>query len=358
MKRYGNLFEQAFTLENLHAAYLDARRHKRATRACFQFERGLGANLNDLHNELHSGSYQPRPYHTFTVFEPKPRIIHAPAFRDCVVQHAIYRIINPIFDRSFIDQSYACRKGQGTHKCADYAQNALRQSKPGSYTLKLDIRKFFYSIDRDILSRIIERKIKDPRMLAVMLKFTEHSEPAGIPIGNLLSQIYALIYLNPLDHYIKRQLKVKKYARYVDDFVLFDLTIDQARQYKEKIETFIHESLKLKLSKWTIAKTSKGINFVGYRTWRNHRFIRKYSLYKAKKAIKKGKMESLASLIGHARYTGSLRHILYTTQELNYALHCSLPARIRRLHHTPPAHPRASQRRRRRATGNNPGTTR
>lgn len=121
MKRYGNLFEEAFTLDALYQGYLDARKSKRNKRACFNFERQLSFNLNSLHEELHSGCYKPMPYYQFTIYEPKERIIYAPAFRDCVVQHAIYRVIYPLFDRTFIHDSYACRKGKGTHQAADYA---------------------------------------------------------------------------------------------------------------------------------------------------------------------------------------------------------------------------------------------
>jgi len=217
MKRTGFLFEKAFTPDALLAAFHAAARHKRGKRACFEFERRLAANLDALHRELHDGSYRPRPYFSFMVYEPKPRRIFAPAFRDLVVQHAVYAVVGPIFDRGFIDQSFACRVGYGTHKAADYAQAALQACPRDGYTLKLDIRKFFYRIDRAVLRRQIERKVKDRRFVDLMMAFADHGEPVGIPIGNLLSQLYALIYLNPLDHFIKRELKCRAYLRYVDD---------------------------------------------------------------------------------------------------------------------------------------------
>jgi len=221
MKRLGFLFEQAFTPDALYQAWLDASHGKRAKRACMEFSRYLSCNLDALHAELHSGSYKPQAYIEFTVYEPKQRTIYAPAFRDLVVQHAIYRLVYPIFNAGFIDQSFACRVGKGTHAAADYAQAALRSSSSDSYFLQLDIRKFFYCIDRPILQRLIEKKIKDKRFVTVMMQFASYGEPVGIPIGNLLSQLYALIYLNPLDHFIKRELKAKLYCRYVDDFVIF-----------------------------------------------------------------------------------------------------------------------------------------
>lgn len=325
MKRHGRLFESTFSVDSLYQGYLDARRHKRAKRACHQFERRIGAQIQSLHQELMEGVYRPKPYYTFTVRETKPRLIHAPAFRDCVVQHAIYCTIYPIFDRTFIDQSFACREGRGTHKAADYAQRALQQSPRGGYTLKLDIRKFFYSIDRGVLRRQIERKIKDRQLVDVMMLFADHGEPVGIPIGNLLSQLYALIYLNPLDHFVKRDLGVKLYCRYVDDFVLFGLGRDSALRIRGKIVEFLRDSLHLELSKSTIAPTSRGLNFVGYRTWASKRFVRKRALYVARRAIRTSDRDALISCLGHARRTHSLRHVLRLTQSKAPDLYASLP---------------------------------
>lgn len=262
MKRIGYLFDKTFTPDALLAAFNAAARHKHAKRACFNFERRLANNLDLLHHELHEGSYTPRAYFNFMVYEPKPRRIFAPAFRDLVVQHAIYAVIGPIFDRGFIDQSFACRLGLGTHKAADYAQAALQASPRDSYTLKLDIRKFFYRIDRTILRRQIERKIKDHRFVDLMMQFADHGEPVGIPIGNLLSQLYALIYLNPLDHFIKRELGVPRYCRYVDDFVLFGESREDLLACKALIVEFIRRELHLELSRFTLAPVTRGINFV------------------------------------------------------------------------------------------------
>lgn len=309
MKRIGNLFETVFSEQNLYQAYLDARRGKRKKAACFNFEKNLGANLKSLHDRLHDGTYQPRPYFNFTVYEPKPRLIYAPAFCDIVVQHAIYRVVYHIFNRTFVSTSFACRVGYGTHRASDYTQQALRANPGDAYTLKLDIRKFFYSIDRSILRRLIERKIKDKRLVDVMGQFAEMDQPKGIPIGNLLSQLYALVYLNPLDQFIKRQLKIKYYVRYVDDFILFGHSRARCRALKALIVFFLKDSLGLELSKSTIQQVKKGVNFVGYRTWRGKRFIRKYSLHKFKREVKKGNRAAVVSLLGHARRTNSLGYM-------------------------------------------------
>jgi RNA-directed DNA polymerase len=310
MKRFGNLFEQAFSKENLYQAYLDARRGKRGKRACFEFEINLGTNLAQLHEEICRGSYRPQPYFKFMVYEPKPRVIYAPAFRDIVLQHAIYRVIYSIFDRGFISTSFACRIGYGTHKASDYAQRALREYCGDLYLLKLDVRKFFYSIDREILRELVEHKIKDRRLVGVMMLFADTGEPLGIPIGNLLSQLYALIYLNPLDQFIKRVLKVRHYVRYVDDMVLIGLSREEALAYRALIVEFLKTRLHLSLSKSTIQRIKRGINFVEYRTWKTSRIIRKYSLHKFRRKLRAGDQEAIVSLLGHARATDSLPYML------------------------------------------------
>jgi retron-type reverse transcriptase len=308
-KRHGNLFGKAFTLEALYVAYLRARRGKRKTFSVAKFEANLGANLQALHDELHAGSYVPQPYRHFTVMEPKPRQISAPAFRDVVVQHAIYAVINPIFDAGFIHDDYGCRLNKGTHRASDAAQRYLRQSPEASVTLQLDVRKFYYSIDRAILRRLIERKIKDARYVDLMMVFADHGGPVGIPIGNLLSQLYALIYLDPLDHFIKRELKIKRYVRYVDDFILFGLPREVATDCRITITDFLRDRLNLELSRWTIASVKRGVNFVGFRTWRKRRFVRKHSLFRFSRSLKAGDTPSLNSILGNARRSASHAHL-------------------------------------------------
>lgn len=333
MKRIGFLFDKAFTPDALLAAFHAAARHKHGKRACFEFERRLATNLDTLHREIHAGRYTPRAYFSFMVYEPKPRRIFAPAFRDLVVQHAIYAVAGPIFDRTFIDQSFACRLGKGTHKAADYAQAALQRSPRDSYTLKLDIRKFFYRIDRPILRRLIERKIKDRRFVDLMMQFADHGEPVGIPIGNLLSQLYALIYLNPLDHFIKREIGAARYCRYVDDFVIFGESREAMLAAKARIVEFIATNLRLELSKFTVARVTRGVNFVGYRTWSGRRFIRRHSLYTFRRALKRGRMDSAVSVLGHARHTHSLQHLIRHLKEHHHDYTHQLPQAYRRADH-------------------------
>ncbi len=334
MKRVGNLYSSIVSKTALYQGFLGAKKSKGGRRGCFEFEKHLATELLALHSELISGTYKPQPYFKFTIYAPKQRDIYAPAFRDCVVQHAIYAKTMPIFNKTFIDQSFACRTGLGTHKAAEYAQDALRKAGPGTYTLQLDIKKFFYSIDRPTLKLLIERKIKDKKLVALMMMFAEYQEPTGIPIGNLLSQMYALIYMNPLDHYAKRVLKPKGgYCRYVDDFLLFGLTRTEALDFRIKLTWFVNEKLKLALSRSTIANTKRGVNFCGYRTWTSARFIRKHSLYKARKAARNNKLDSLISHLAHASKTHSLQHLLNYTEQQNHGLYCELPKIYHQKHH-------------------------
>lgn len=309
-KRHSNLFAQCFTMDGLFAAYRRSRRGKRKSFAVMQFERNLGANLQSLHDELHGGTYEPKPYKHFIVREPKPRQISAPTFRDVVVQHAAYAVINPLFDRTFIDQNYGCRLNKGTHSASDQAQRYLREVGPETYILQLDIRRFYYTIDRCILRKLIERQIKDQRLVNLLMKFSDDRTAAtGVPIGNLLSQLYALIYLNPMDHFIKREMKVQRYVRYVDDFILWCDTREQAVERREVIKTFLNDDLKLSLSRWTIAPVKRGVNFVGFRTWTSRRFVRKHSLYTFSKSLKRDDIASLNSILGNALNTASHTHM-------------------------------------------------
>lgn len=297
-------------MEALFAAYERGRQGKRKTFSVMRFERDLGANLKALHDELHAGTYQPKPYRHFIVMEPKPRQISAPAFRDVVVQHAIYGLLNPIFDRGFIHDSYGCRVAKGTHMASDRVQHYLRKAAPDSYTLQLDIRRFYYRIDRAILRTLIERKIKDTRLVDLMMLFADDGKDAlGVPIGNLLSQLYALIYLDPLDHFVKREMKVKNYVRYVDDFILWCDTRAQAIERRDIIIDFLQNRLGLTLSRWTIATVSRGVNFVGFRTWRKRRFVRKHSLFRFSRSLKAGDVPSLNSILGNALRTSSHAHM-------------------------------------------------
>ena len=336
MKRVGNLYALATSPQALHQGYLDARAGKRGCRSVFAFERRLGAELEALHKELQAGTYQPRRYNHFWVYEPKPREISAPAFRDRVVQHALYGVVRPIFDRGFVDTSFACRPGKGTHAAADYVQHALQQVPRDSYFVQLDVRRYYYSIRHAILRRQIERKVKDARLVDLWMQFADTGDGktpgVGLPIGCLMSQLSGLIHLDPLDHFIKRDLGIRHYARYVDDFVLIGLDRAQADDCVAAITDYLGRHLQMGLSRATVARVTRGINFVGYRTWASRRFVRKHSLYTFRRAVRARRLESIVSSLGHARRTASLRHLL-TIASTDHDLYRCLPQSYRRVDH-------------------------
>jgi hypothetical protein len=183
------------------------------------------------------------------------------------------------------------------------------------------------------MRRLLERKIKDRRLVDVMMMFAEQGEQVGVPIGNLMSQFFGMTYLGPLDEFIKRELKVKHYVRYVDDFVLFDLTRQQCDEYLATIRKFLATELRLELSKFTAAPVARGVNFVGYRTWRTRRFVRKHSLHRFTRSAKAGKLESVVSILGHARRTWSLSHLTNHLKERHHDLYRQLPKTYRQHPH-------------------------
>ena len=243
MKRHGNLWEQVISFEALLRAADTARRGKRfrPTVAAFHFDQER--ELWRLHEELSTKTYRPGAYRTFVICEPKPRQISAAPYRDRVVHHALVKVLEPLYERSFIADSYACRKGKGTHAGVDRCQQFARRFR---YVLKADVQKFFPSLDHEILKGLVVRKIKDKDVLWLVGQIIDHSNPQeevvnyfpgddlftpserrrGIPIGNQTSQFFANVYLDPLDHFVKDRLRIKGYVRYVDDFLLFadDLT--------------------------------------------------------------------------------------------------------------------------------------
>jgi Retron-type reverse transcriptase len=299
--------------EALYQAFLDARKGKRNRGPVERYERNLGANLIATRQALLDGSYRPRPTRQFMVQHPKPRVIDAPAFYDSVVQHSIYRAVYPAFDRGFIHDNYGCRIGKGTHRAADQLQRFMRQCEGEEYYLQLDIRKFYYSINHDLLRERVARKVSDPRVVGLMMQLVGGGS-TGLFIGNLLSQLFGLIYLDRMDHHIKRHLRIKRYLRYVDDFVLVGLTLAEAQELKAHLEQWLADNLQLELSKWRIAKVKQGINFVGFRTWRSTRFVRRRSMSNFSKALRAEKIDSVRSILANAKHTASHRYFIERIQ--------------------------------------------
>lgn len=342
MKRYGNLWEQVIEFENLLLSARKAQRGKRFRENVLQFNYNLEPELIQIQHELQTQTYQPGVYKTFRIQEPKPRLISAAPYRDRVVHHALCNVIMPIFDRTFIADSYANRLGFGTHRALKQCTQFACASQ---YVLQCDIQKYFPSIDHEILKGLLRLKIKCPETLWLMDTIIDRSNPQepsihhfpgddlltpierrrGLPIGNLTSQSFANIYLSQFDHFVKEELKANKYLRYVDDFALFSDDRNDLVEARLAISDYL-ATLRLKIHpiKSQLFETRIGISFVGFRVIpvgttipKQHRIrVRSHNLRRARRRLSHLRQ-------AHARGQVSLDHITQSLQSwaahLNHA---------------------------------------
>lgn len=289
MKRHGNLYEKIYNYENLEMAFRKAAKGRRYAPAVLRFGARLDEHLIQLQNELIWRRYEPGKYMTFQVYRPKERTIYVAPFRDRVLQHAVMNIVEPIWERVFIGDSYACRKGKGTHqglkRLDAFLFEAMRRWKGRVYCFKGDISKCFPSINHHTMMSIIKKKIKCPGTLwlfdKVIFSTGDRSDPGScnLPIGNLISQWGANLYLNELDLYAKHVLGIKYYVRYMDDFIILHGDKSKLHRLKREVSKFLGSALQLKLNpKSDIFPIKRGIDFLGYRTWPSHRLLRKRNI--------------------------------------------------------------------------------
>ncbi|WP_294963818.1 reverse transcriptase/maturase family protein [Sulfurimonas sp.] len=325
-KRYKNLFEQIVNIDNLRIAYMKAvRGGNRFTAGHLKFKENLEANLYLLQKTMIEERYTHGEYHSFLVYEPKERLIRSLPFRDRVVQHSINNILEPIFEKVFYSFNFACRKNKGTHKGVKMTQSKIRYlSKNGLvYYLKMDFSKYFHSIDRSILFREIENKISDKKVLN-LLKLFGDDKGVGIPIGNLLSQLFANVYGHIFDRFIKTKLRAKHYFRYMDDTVILSNDVNELKKFQRALALFSRLYMKLKFSKWYINNIHKPLNFLGYRITADYKLIRKDSVVRAKRKIKKYKKTNdieklkmfLASWGGHLKSADSFNLVQFINKEV------------------------------------------
>jgi retron-type reverse transcriptase len=283
LKRAGNLWPQLTSWENLHAAVLAAARGKRKRPDVARFLFDLEPNVCALQRELLAGTWKPGEYRTFRIRDPKPRLISAAPFRDRVVHHAVTRVLETVFEPRFTTSSFASRKGFGQHKALRKARAACGRFR---YVLKCDVRKYFPSIDHPILKELLERAIKCRPTLDLVSSiidgsnqqeevsaffpgdtlFTRLERRKGLPIGNQTSQFFANVYLNPLDHFVLRELRPALYLRYVDDFVLFGDDKTALASMRGRIVARL-EGLRLELNegKSRVYRCADGVTFLGWR---------------------------------------------------------------------------------------------
>jgi len=286
MKTYRRLFQKLCSIENLEEAYWKARKRKSNNPKIKEFENHAQLHLAILHRELWTKTYTPRPLKKFILRDPKTRTIYVSDFRDRIVHHALINILQPIFEPLFIHDSYASRKGKGTlaavRRFEDFSRKVRRNGVRNGYVLKADIRHYFESIDHCTLLAIIRKKIKDDSVLwLVNLILSSAADAKGMPLGNWTSQFFANVYLNELDQYVKHRLKSKYYIRYVDDFVILRESKSELEAQKCVLELFLRSiGLDLHPDKCKILHLERGVDFLGYRIFPNHKLLRRRSVRK------------------------------------------------------------------------------
>lgn len=328
-KKIKNCFYKNLTFEKFMQAHQRARQHKTYKDEVIKYEINLENNITNLVKNIKNKTYHLGKYHSFTVYEPKERIIKALPYVDRIVhQWYVEEFVKPYIVPKFINTSFACIKDRGTHKAVEQIQQYMREFKRNDgdfWVLKCDIRKFFYSIDTNILFKIMQKYIDDKELLEftklIIFERRPSNDTIGIPIGNYTSQFFANIYMNELDQFVKRTLKIKYYTRYMDDFILLAKTKKECIDLKAQIEDFLASHLHLSLNnKSRYYPYTMGINFCGYRIFTTHRLLRLNSKKKIKKKVKlwntlykNGKLnvfftlQSINSWIGHSSHCNSYK---------------------------------------------------
>lgn len=302
------MYNKLCSFENLLLAFLRARQNKANKYYVIKFEQTLEENLLKLQHELLTQTYQPKPLKTFIIRDPKTRKISKSRFRDRVVHHALINVIGDIFEKSFIYDSHANQIGKGTLKAIERFDFFKRKvSKNGTqpcYVLKADIKHYFEEINHEILLSIIGKKIKDDKILWLIDKILKNNavtsegganalfNKKGMPLGNYTSQFFANVYLNDLDQFVKNELKVKHYIRYVDDFVMLHNSKSQLADYMEKINIFLQESLGLMLHpfKSKILNLEEGVPFLGFKIFLHHKTLRNTNIRKFQSKLRELKV--------------------------------------------------------------------
>ena len=322
-----SLYERIYDTENMEESCKRTQSAERKYRKeAIYFAMSKERKLRDLKKELKDKTYRPGSYIEFYVYEPKKRLVHAPHIRDKIVQFSIHTVIQGIYRSVFIKDSYACLEEKGTHEAVHRIQHYMRLAQwkyEEPYIVKIDVRKFFYSINRDILKTIYRKKIPESeqdflRILDMIVDSSPEGEK-GLPLGNVTSQDFANIYLNEVDQFCKRYLGLKWYVRYMDDICIIVKDRETARDALAKIRTYVKDHLDLELNEKThIYPLAKGINTIGFRIHTTHLEVRNSSKAAMKRRIKKidekvqsGRLtkkqaqQAVNAWLGHARHSNS-----------------------------------------------------
>lgn len=295
-------------MENLLLAWKEFIKGKKNRKDVQLFESNLMGNIFDLHNDLVNKKYKHGKYEAFNISDPKPRNIHKATVRDRLLHHAIYRKLYPYFDKRFTSDSYSCRISKGTHKAINrfrcFAGKVSRNHTRTCWVLKCDIKKFFASIDHDILISILKRHNVDGNiiwLLEKIIKSFHTSSGKGLPLGNLTSQLLVNIYMNEFDHYVKHKLRVKYYIRYADDFVFLSSDKNYLKYVLYKTNKFLFQYIKLKLhpNKIYIKALTSGVDFLGWIHFTSYRIVRTSTKRRIIKRLNRKNITSYLGLLTH-----------------------------------------------------------
>jgi len=331
MKIHKNIFNKIVSVENIFSAWDKFKLDKQEKQDVQQFEWQLEKNIFQLHRELKNKTYKHGAYVSFYIHDPKQRRIHKAVVQDRILHHAVFNIVNPIFEPTFIPNSMSCRVGKGTHKGVYNLYAKLRQvSKNGfkpCFVLKCDIKKFFETVDHSKLLSILCRRIKDKDAMWLLEEiiggFTSQCSNVffkkGLPIGNLTSQLFANIYLNEFDQFIKQNLKIKNYICYTDDFIIISTDKNYLKNLVLQIRAFLSDGLRLELhpKKVSIRKFSQGIDFLGYITLPHYRTLRTKTRKRIFKKFKRRIFEYKTGKITEQNLSQSLQSYLGVLSHAN-----------------------------------------
>jgi hypothetical protein len=320
-RKYKRLFDQIITHENFMSAYEKTRKGKSRSFSYLEFKEYAELNVESLRQQVADQAYVMSDFRQFWIYDPKLRLISGLPFKDRVVQHALNNVLEPIFDRTMLPYTYACRRGGGLHAGVKHIQSAMRRHET-THFLKTDYSKYFPSVVRPRLYELIEAKVKCPRTLWLKETITPRNG-VGLHIGSLASQLDANLYGTQVDQLLQHEIKPIAWARYMDDIVLLGKDPQFLRDAKDRMEAHAATYMGMRFSKWMVAPVSRGVNFLGYRIWPRHKLLRKQSVQRAKRKIKamtrRGDHEALQRFLsawtGHARWADVEN--LFSSMEIN-----------------------------------------
>ncbi|OGI33485.1 MAG: hypothetical protein A2420_04190 [Candidatus Moranbacteria bacterium RIFOXYC1_FULL_44_13] len=315
-----NKFEDIVSVENLLSAWKEFERGKKSRRDVQEFSLRLMDNIFSLHRDLLNHTWKHGGYQAFKINDPKPRDIHKASVRDRLLHHAVYRILYPFSEKTFIADSYSCRIGKGTHRAINrfraFAHKVSKNNTRTCWILKCDIRKFFANIDHGILLLILREYIPDKKIIwlleNVIESFSSDWSGIGLPLGNLTSQLFVNIYMNEFDQFVEHRLKAKYYIRYCDDFVIFSEDKEHLEDIISPIKIFLKEKLKLELhpEKVFIKTLASGMDFLGMVNFSDYRILRTKTKKRMLKNIKQKRFLLREGLISDSLFNQSLHSYL------------------------------------------------